>query len=324
MITKFNTYNLITEKSNLNNIFNNTFVKNFYEKFKNILSHKLKIEQFEDYTINYIYKLKEHTNFIILEDSECIQILLTLQNKYFLYVCNKDNYIISLYRSYREFEDFKEILKNESIENDYIDYIHKYFITSINKYKNSNTTSDNTIADLIDKFNNKYTIYFQKIYHNMISKYKKLSFNILAKYNIFSEIQFEKLKYKLSSNDLENYYRYKSDMIILSRLIDKTYDDIKLKNFIIDIDNDITKLDIYNYNYNKKISQENIDKIIKELFFKVYTENNNLLHHKSQEYADYLINKDFKNYKKEKNKLFDKEMIDKWKHLDNANNFDLI
>jgi hypothetical protein len=321
MITKYNTY-LLLEKSNLSKYFDNQFVKDFFIKYKFNLTSDSIVKEVE------IANLSEELNKLLT--TNIYLIIKTNDNDIYVVYLNNDNYfLISKYKD-NNFRVVNRETKNDclitintimDIKNLYVIEADKELKSKKNKYKYD---FQKLLIIIKEQFENRYSDILSKLYKDLSYIYKKEMYDIMKKYNIYKIDPFLDSKFKIKIDDYIKVNKYLSDLEELNRLIINPFRNINFKREIINIDNDLEFRNIYKFDFFEYVEQEYIDKIIKQLFKEVYNYNNSMLNYKTQELTDKLLSKDITKYKELKYTLFSDEYINKWKHLDNANNFDIL
>lgn len=302
MITKFDTYKLNENKIFLEYNFSNNVINFLYDKFK-IDENNLRITKSDKvFGLYDIVKIKNYLfNNIIISDD------------YIFYVGYDKNYTVYNISTKEYYNSILDILSD--LEDNY------FYVVSIRLF-----TYDDFypyVNNLIDEqFKSKYSIIFQKIFKQYLNDVKNEyleNINNIDDFNNDASIGYiEEMKI-----DLKYLTRYSKDDVLSNRNIE--YSIILL---------DVLKNE---YNCNIFISKENINfkKLLKRIkdnedifinkiaiyTFKKMIENFSYIR---QRELDEKINKNLKRYSDLKQKLTNPKIINKWKHLDNAENFDLI
>lgn len=291
MITNFNNY--ITEKTNLNNF-------NLSQNIINNINKRLS----KDYKINNNFKYEILSN---LDDSinhllNGNSILIKKNNDIIIFIDIISNREIHIYSNRHIFMLNKNMLKQFITEN-ILDENTEYFLL-----KNFILhTQDKDVV--MYRYNQKsITNYFKLNYENILHKMYDSYIDIIKhKLNITDKkhiIYIDELEY-----DLEQLIMYKRSIFIYSHF------DVLLKKVSNKLDIDLD---------NKKLDTTTINKICRSIFLEVFINNNKLLKIINYKFWKNEIKKDTSAYKRIKQFLHDPELIDLFKHLDNANKFDII
>lgn len=313
MITKYNTYNLITENSK------------FYNELKYLIP--LKYEQIFSYLINNDnfriknFKIKEHIldidyddrvdllfNNILNKNRNCLLVYNTKSDVYYIiYNISKDENL--KYITYTGIN--REYTKN-SIE---YDAIH----TDYNKYYEIEVESLNIkFEDVYNLYVKHYDKVITKISENLFYKIKKILIEHLSKLDKYIKDEYNKKKdidYNYShelQKDLENLSYWKEAVI--------TY-----KQFEILLSNKIYKESgVKNVKEFESYVNRNINLVCKKVLYIQYIDLIDELYIKKYELWDKLLSTNVDYWQMIKNKINDKTLLNKYKHLDNANNFDIL
>lgn len=225
-------------------------------------------------------------------------------------------------------------------------YIKKLFAKHIidQLYKNS---KDKTTIQVIDKNNNiENNVNLEEFIkeHNDFKYYKLVLKNKLEKKNLYTSTEIKKLfisRYEIIFIKIIDKY-----LIILKDIIKNNINRLELTNkeslqYNNLLSEDIIKLRNFKFNFTteysnvyyfidklnldiKDINDNNIDYLLKYMCYVAYYNLNKSLEFKKQQKISSLLEKDPSIWQKIKHNFYDKQLRDNWKHLDNADNFDLI
>lgn len=341
MITKFNNFNLILEKSTLNNILNDTFVKfihNLVHVENNVNIQKINNDRTNDILHNKIYSIIDN-NLAIFKNDDYTHIIIHLKIynpiEYVKEKLDKMNMNYDELTYYRfsniDENDFKMIDLKEKISK-------KIVIFTYSKLTNKYYLQQEFLDDFIHKyFYQKYDIFYISIeniekYNTKKYNYKELERiknikNILINYNF-------KILLKMMKSIISAIKKLISEKILL---VD--FDQDKINNYILELQEDLKNI-IELYKLITNNPEEEINNrvyLIKNDLNKNYTDSeiarnfsmnfyNRLLKLHIMRYKSYdsIFIKNPEYWNNVKDKINDIDLIKKWQHLDDANKFDIL
>lgn len=325
MITNFKQYHLILEKSTLIKFFNSDELSFLYKHI--ILKHNSKIIELDfKEEIKIVDYIKQYIN---------ICLLLTDSNNTYILYKNYDGHRFNLYLYNKNTKKYDRL--DYSIEY-IIQYIYKnIFFENLKIYNIEVEPKDISkevwddklyhVDLLINTINLYYGNLFKKFYteyFNMIKQLKKENLDTIEDLNT-DEYEF----YKQLNRDFEISLQLKNDYLYLIKDDLSIYDRTsKIKEYLaIIVDNINSKnYDEFNYSFSDfyKTIENNTYSIASKMARLIFLENNSKLYILRNKYYDILLEKDPSKWSEFKYKFFDKKLKDKWKHLDNAKNFDIL
>ena len=321
MITKFNKYNLILEKSTLSKYFNNSDLKFLYKNIK--LNHENKIVELDfNEPLKVQNYLRADNTCVIIKDNDTTCIFYHNGNDIYLYfkdsnTNNNNNYHISALGNLikRVFNSMNLVdVKVYEVElQPKIDVRDKVFKDKVYHIDLLFNTIELYYGNL---FKNFYTEYFK-----MIKQLKIENIDVVEELNT-DEYQF----YKQLDRDFNISLNLKTDYLFFVKDNLSLYDrQAKLKELLFKIygKGEYDELEHSLSNYYKYI-KNNTYFVASKIAKLIFLENNSKLYIYRNKYYDILLEKDPSKWSKFKLEIFDKKLKDKWKHLDNANKFDLI
>lgn len=328
MITNFNQYQLF-EKSTLSKyIIDNNFINAFHKKFKGYVLKNpniKKIDDFLDNIIDYISSVNYY-RIIVIETKENFYILAKTGSINFdFYFYNKENKeIVKIQTSISRFSsDMIDTIKKNIIEPIidtyliYTDHNRNAAVDTVNFGKTLYFGKDSINDEIQSFFNQNYYTIFEKFYKNLYKKYDDKIIHIWSNYT-------KDNSENISENDKLKIQKLKEDLDTIKKLINKPFYRINLSVLVREIDRKLKNVGLHTGVYDIKISDEYFHQILNKLVVYVYYENNKYLNYKKQEMSDKLLQYSDELWKKLKVNIYDEDILKKYKHLIDAENFDII
>jgi hypothetical protein len=315
MITKYDKYNIIQEKSLLNFLkLDSDFVRYLYTKLKlKENMHWVSISVDEYYLDDIRHEIKRMTNedaFIInLKDNITLFVIKNLNNDRYDMYSNRYNTedFVSLYTNYNlSYSNFyiSEFLERLELFYNRHNIINTYLLMNIFR-KNTKTEYYLGFEDFNRLFSEKYLEFEIRLHEIYVKFFKDLIKKNKKEVKYIQDLKNDIDKIMFGINIMKQNKKISIDRLEFNKIINKIKEKYKIdsiKESDINIVNDVLKEMLILFHVKNCSSLK---------YFKYYKWNRKL-------------EKDNTFYTKIKNEINDPLFLKKWKHLDNATNFDLI